>query len=112
MPTRRLSCAPTGGLWTWRDFEPTSRLLSALVSQWSSTPPSAVACSRPRTARPIQAGRSPLTRHFPNALGGGSGMKAARLYQYDPPFSGPQFLKLEDVGNPKLQDADDVIVRI
>ena len=39
-------------------------------------------------------------------------MKAARLYQYDPPFNGPQFLKLEDVGDPKLQDADDVIVRL
>src|SRR5499426_1026207 len=39
-------------------------------------------------------------------------MKAARLYQYDPPFKGPQFLRLEDVGDPKLQDADDVIVRI
>src|SRR5215510_4711220 len=39
-------------------------------------------------------------------------MKAARLYQYDPPFNGPQFLKLEDVPEPKLQDADDVIVRI
>src|SRR5215468_10274115 len=39
-------------------------------------------------------------------------MKAARLYQYDARFNGPQFLKLEDVGDPKLQDADDVIVRI
>jgi len=39
-------------------------------------------------------------------------MKVARLYQYDPAFHGPEFLKLEQVADPKIQDADDVIVRI
>jgi len=39
-------------------------------------------------------------------------MKAARLYRYDQSFKGPEYLKLEDVPEPKLQDADDVIVRI
>jgi len=39
-------------------------------------------------------------------------MKAARLYHYDPAFHGPEFLKLGDVPEPKIQDADDVIIRI
>jgi NAD+-dependent secondary alcohol dehydrogenase Adh1 len=39
-------------------------------------------------------------------------MKAARLYQYDPAFHGPEFLKLGEVPEPKIQDADDVIIRI
>jgi NAD+-dependent secondary alcohol dehydrogenase Adh1 len=39
-------------------------------------------------------------------------MKVARLYQYDPAFHGPEFLKLEEVPEPKIQDADDVIIRI
>jgi NAD+-dependent secondary alcohol dehydrogenase Adh1 len=39
-------------------------------------------------------------------------MRGARLYQYDPAFHGPEFLKLEDVPEPKIQDADDVIIRI
>ena len=39
-------------------------------------------------------------------------MKAARLYQYDRAFSGPEFLKLEGVPDPKIQDPNDVIIRI
>src|SRR3989449_6094955 len=39
-------------------------------------------------------------------------MKAARLHQYDPAVQGPEFLKLVEVPDPKIQDADDVIVRI
>jgi NAD+-dependent secondary alcohol dehydrogenase Adh1 len=39
-------------------------------------------------------------------------MKAARLYEYDRAFHGPEFLKSEEVPEPKIQDADDVIVRI
>jgi len=39
-------------------------------------------------------------------------MKAARLYRYDPAVQGPEFLKLVEVPDPKIQDADDVIVRI
>jgi len=39
-------------------------------------------------------------------------MKGARLYQYDSAFHGPEFLKLENVPEPKIQDADDVIIRI
>jgi len=39
-------------------------------------------------------------------------MKGTRLYQYDAAFRGPEFLKLEDVPDPKIKDADDVIVRI
>jgi len=39
-------------------------------------------------------------------------MKAARLHKYDPAVHGPEFLKLVEVPDPKVQDADDVIVRI
>src|SRR5438132_12876743 len=39
-------------------------------------------------------------------------MKAARLHKYDPAVQGPEFLKLVAVPDPKIQDADDVIVRI
>ena len=39
-------------------------------------------------------------------------MKAARLHAYDPAVRGPEFLKLEEVADPKIRDADDVIVRI
>jgi len=38
-------------------------------------------------------------------------MKAAKLHQYDPKFHGPEFLKLQEAPDPKVQDADDVIVR-
>ena len=39
-------------------------------------------------------------------------MKAARLYAYDPAVRGPEFLTLEEVEDPEIRDADDVIVRI
>jgi NAD+-dependent secondary alcohol dehydrogenase Adh1 len=39
-------------------------------------------------------------------------MRAARLYRYDATFAGPAYLKLESVPDPKIVDADDVIVRI
>lgn len=39
-------------------------------------------------------------------------MKAARLYKYDPEFKGPEFLRLEEVPDPEIRDADDVIIRI
>jgi len=39
-------------------------------------------------------------------------MKAARLYAYDQAVRGPEFLRLEEVPDPKIRDADDVIVRI
>lgn len=39
-------------------------------------------------------------------------MKAARLYEYDALFRGPQFLKIEEVPDPKIREADDVIIRI
>ena len=39
-------------------------------------------------------------------------MKVTRLHQYDPAFHGPEFLKVEEVPDPKIQDADDVIIRI
>lgn len=39
-------------------------------------------------------------------------MKAARLHKYDPAVQGPEFLNLVAVPDPKIQDADDVIVRI
>src|SRR5262247_1760705 len=39
-------------------------------------------------------------------------MRAARLYRYDPAFAGPAYLKLEDVPEPKILDADDVIVHV
>ena len=39
-------------------------------------------------------------------------MKAARLHKYDSAVQGPEFLKLEQVPDPKIQDANDVIVRI
>lgn len=39
-------------------------------------------------------------------------MKAARLYNYDPEVTGPEFVTIEEVPEPKLEDADDVIVRV
>ncbi|BDG60507.1 NAD(P)-dependent alcohol dehydrogenase [Caldinitratiruptor microaerophilus] len=39
-------------------------------------------------------------------------MKAARLYEYDPEFRGPEFLKVEEVPDPEIQEPDDVIIRI
>ena len=39
-------------------------------------------------------------------------MKAARLHKYDSAVQGPEFLKLEQVPDPKIQEANDVIVRI
>jgi len=39
-------------------------------------------------------------------------MKAARLYQYDPEFKGPEFLRVEEVPDPVIREADDVIIRI
>jgi NAD+-dependent secondary alcohol dehydrogenase Adh1 len=39
-------------------------------------------------------------------------MRAARLHNYDPDFRGPEFLRLEQVPDPEINDADDVIIRI
>jgi NAD+-dependent secondary alcohol dehydrogenase Adh1 len=39
-------------------------------------------------------------------------MKAARLYTYDPDVTGPEFVRIEDVAEPKIEEADDVIVRV
>ncbi len=39
-------------------------------------------------------------------------MRAARLHNYDADFKGPEFLKLEQVPDPEITDADDVIIRI
>jgi NAD+-dependent secondary alcohol dehydrogenase Adh1 len=39
-------------------------------------------------------------------------MRAARLHNYDPDFKGPEFLRLEQVPDPEINDADDVIIRI
>lgn len=39
-------------------------------------------------------------------------MKAARLYEYDPDFRGPEFLRLEEIPDPEVREPDDVIVRI
>ena len=39
-------------------------------------------------------------------------MKAARVYEYDPELAGPEFLKVEDVPEPSIDEPDDVIVRV
>jgi NAD+-dependent secondary alcohol dehydrogenase Adh1 len=39
-------------------------------------------------------------------------MKAARLYEYDPDVTGPEFVRIEDVPEPKIEEPDDVIVRV
>ncbi len=39
-------------------------------------------------------------------------MKAARLYEFDPEVTGPEFVRLEEVPEPILQESDDVIVRV
>ena len=39
-------------------------------------------------------------------------MKAARLHHYDPEVKGPEYLKIEQVPDPEITDADDVIIRI
>jgi NAD+-dependent secondary alcohol dehydrogenase Adh1 len=39
-------------------------------------------------------------------------MKAALLHQYDETYQGPEFLRIEDLPDPALQDHTDVIVRI
>jgi NAD+-dependent secondary alcohol dehydrogenase Adh1 len=39
-------------------------------------------------------------------------MKAARLYTYDPDVTGPEFVTIEDVPEPKIEAPDDVIVRV
>ena len=39
-------------------------------------------------------------------------MKAARVYEYDPDLAGPEFLKVEDVPEPSIDEPDDVIVRV
>lgn len=39
-------------------------------------------------------------------------MKAARVYEYDPDFKGPEFLRVEDVPDPAVDEPDDVIVRV
>ena len=42
----------------------------------------------------------------------GEDMLAARLHQYDPEMRGPDFLVLEQVPDPAIQEPDDVLVRI
>lgn len=39
-------------------------------------------------------------------------MKAARLYGYDADLQGPEFVKLEEVDEPRIQDPNEVIVRV
>ena len=39
-------------------------------------------------------------------------MKAARLYEYDEKAGGPEFVRLEDVSEPRIEEADEVIVRV
>ena len=39
-------------------------------------------------------------------------MKAARLYDYDEKCAGPEFLKVEDVPDPRLESQNDVIIKI
>lgn len=39
-------------------------------------------------------------------------MKAARLYGYDADLKGPEFVKLEDVDEPSIQDPNEAIVRV
>ena len=39
-------------------------------------------------------------------------MKAALLYQYDGDYTGPEFLRIENVADPVIEDPTDVIVRI
>lgn len=39
-------------------------------------------------------------------------MKAARLYRYDPEFRGPEFLKVEQVPEPRITAPDDVVIRV
>jgi NAD+-dependent secondary alcohol dehydrogenase Adh1 len=39
-------------------------------------------------------------------------MRAARVHEYDPDLSGPEFLKVEDVPEPGIDEPDDVIVRV
>jgi NAD+-dependent secondary alcohol dehydrogenase Adh1 len=39
-------------------------------------------------------------------------MKAARLYNYDPDVTGPEFVTIEEVSEPKIEEADDVVVRV
>jgi NAD+-dependent secondary alcohol dehydrogenase Adh1 len=39
-------------------------------------------------------------------------MRAARVHEYDPDLGGPEFLKVEDVPEPTIDEPDDVIVRV
>jgi len=39
-------------------------------------------------------------------------MRAARLHRYDPEFRGPDYLAIDEVPDPAIREADDVIVRI
>jgi NAD+-dependent secondary alcohol dehydrogenase Adh1 len=39
-------------------------------------------------------------------------VRAARLYEYDPQARGPQFVRLEEVPEPTVEEADEVIVRV
>ena len=39
-------------------------------------------------------------------------MKAARLYNYDEKCAGPEFLKIEEVPDPRLESQNDVIIKI
>mgnify|MGYP001036227262 CR=1 FL=1 len=39
-------------------------------------------------------------------------MHAARLHRYDPEFRGPDYLVIDEVPDPAIREADDVIVRI
>lgn len=39
-------------------------------------------------------------------------MRAARLYGYDPDLKGDEFLRLEEVPDPKIEEPDEVLVRV
>lgn len=39
-------------------------------------------------------------------------MRAARLYTYDPEAKGPEYVIIEDVPEPAIEDPDDVLVRV
>ena len=39
-------------------------------------------------------------------------MKAAVLYEFDPSLTSPQFVRYEEVPDPKIEKTTDVIVRI
>src|SRR2546425_12827520 len=56
--------------------------------------------------------RHALIRFRPSRAKGSEAMKAALLYQYDGDYTGPEFLRIENVADPVIEDPTDVIVRI